>query len=625
MSGEKRCRAGSDDRARIGQRGEVPPGPRPLGTLLLAALTSALETKSATTPNGWARLRGHRSTGPLQRVTGREIAVCLLILAALGVAVFGSHVLEGGFIMDDWSNAAKSRYQASCCGTGISSTQSGFPGDLASYLNDGPAGYHLGLTVVAPLAHYFLGVHTGWHLALAIVLAALMSAVFYGLMRTLGLERLHAGLIAALALIFPFSDSTRLWAMASYNQLAAALVMGGALVALHGLERRDSRPVLAHALALAMYAAGILVYELLAGWVLAAGLLYVWRAPGRAALLRWGADIALVAITLWFVKQNTIPRAVLPLDRQLDHARFIADSYWTLLSQAAVPFGSPSPLLVALPVVLVLVAAVVALFALPGDHRLAHGLSRWLKVSAIAVIGIVAGYALIVPADYGGPLDVGIENRLNMLAGMATVALLYATAMLAWVLVGHRIRWRPAGAILGLAAAAFVAVGYIDRLRENSSRYDRSFTMQQQVLRDLRDAFPEPPEGSFIYTFGHQTFVAPGIPVFAWIWDLNPAIKLTYRDASLGGHPVLADTEFKCGRERMWPLNNGGFFELYAVPYGRVYFVDVRSGDVARVRDRRACMRERERFTPTPLPGGCRFAGGGPGTRLSWTCPGRSS
>lgn len=561
----------------------------------------------------------------LERVNARELVICLAILTALGGAVFAPHVLNGGFIMDDWSNSAKSRYQASCCGIGVSSLESGFPGDFKSYLNDGPAGYHLGLTVIAPLAHYFLGIHTGWHLALAVILAALMSTAFYAVMRALGLARVHAGLIAALALLFPFSDSTRLWAMASYNQLAGALVLGGLLVALYGMEKRGSRGALMHALALVLYAAGILVYELVAGWVLAAGFLYLWRAPRRPTLIRWGADIVLVAATLWFVKENTIARAVLPFERQLDHARFIADSYWTLLGKAVVPFGSPSAALVVLPMALVLLGAVVTLGMLPRDHRLVPGLSRWLKVSAVAMVGIVFGYALIVPADYGGPLDLGIENRLNMLAGLATVALVYAVAMLAWLLVARWVRWRPAAAVLGVAAAAFLAAGYIDRLRENSARYDRSSEMQLQVLRDLRGAFPEPPEGSFIYTFGHQTFVAPGIPVFGWVWDLNPAIKLTYRDSSLGGHPVLAETRFQCARKRMWPLNPGGFFELYGVPYGRVYFVDVRSGQVARIRNRRACLRERERFTPTPLPGGCRFLGGGPGTRLLWTCPPRQS
>ena len=69
-----------------------------------------------------------------------EILVATGLLVALAMAVFSSHILDGGFIMDDWSNAAKTRYLASCCGVGVTGFDPSFLGEVRNMLNDGPAG-----------------------------------------------------------------------------------------------------------------------------------------------------------------------------------------------------------------------------------------------------------------------------------------------------------------------------------------------------------------------------------------------------------------------------------------------------------------------------------------------------
>lgn len=85
-----------------------------------------------------------------------------------------------------------------------------------------------------------------------------MSACLYALLR---MPALHAFAVVALVLVFPFSDTTRLWAMAGYNQIAVVLWLLGVLVALRGLGATGRRGAPLHAGAAALYVLGILVWS----------------------------------------------------------------------------------------------------------------------------------------------------------------------------------------------------------------------------------------------------------------------------------------------------------------------------------------------------------------------------
>lgn len=557
------------------------------------------------------------------RPTARELLVATLLLAALGYAAYASHILGGGFVMDDWSNAAKTRDLVSCCGRGVTN------GGANDYFNvsrsmrqDGPAGYHLGLTAIAPLAHFFLGEHTGWHLALAVGLGVLMSAALYLLLRTLGLAPLHSTLIAGLVLIFPFTDSIRLWPMASYNQIAVVLYLVGAVVALGGLRRPSTRRAAGlHALALGLFAAGILIYELIAGAVLLTAVLYIGRTTWRNALVRWVADVAVAAITLSYALSKALPRLVLPWEGRLEHARVMLDLSGVLFDRVLVPFGDPPRSLPTLIVLAILAAAALVWRRASGHDRFRGELRRWLLVAALGLVTIVAGYALIVPASYGSPLDAGIENRLNMVASIGWVALAYAGAMLVGLLVARAARVAPARAVAApLLLTAFLGVGYLVRLDESKAHYEESYAEQRQVLDSLRELGPYPRRAT-IYVFGQPAFTAPGVPVFAWIWDLNPAAKLAL-NPSVQAHPMLPETKIRCAEKTLFPRNRFAFGKGQAGRYGKTVFVDVERGVSERITSPANCRAARQRFRPGPTVRGrdCTLLGGGPATRLAWFC-----
>ena len=570
----------------------------------------------------WSRLT---SAG---RLTRAEFAVCAAVLTLVGLAFFGSHAVNGGFLMDDWSNAAKSRYLASCCYVGQTGQGAGWPSQFHNMLGDGPAGYHLGLPVVVPVVHFVFGVHMGLHLLLAILLGVGMALAAYALMRAVGLEPLPAGVIAALALAFPWADSLRLWAMAGFNQIAVILWVVGVFAAFRGLRERSTvRAVAWHALALAIYVLAILMYELVGGLVIASVVFYLLRrASWRQALVRLPFDVVTAYLALTYVKNNTLPRPILSVSETIDHARQIAEQAFTLLALTAFPFGQPSRNIVVGLIVLALLAGLVAWWRLPEDDPVRGRVRRWLVVTAAGVAVVGAGYVTLAPAYYGTPLDVGIENRVNMVSAFGYVAIVYAAASIAGLLIA-RDRRRPALApALALGLAAVVAVGYFARVDTDKENYAAAYEEGQRVLDGISRATEgKPKDGAVIFVFGNSPFIAPGVPVFAWIWDLTPAVKVHFRNPSLAAFPILPGTSFKCEKDRMFPESAYGTGPGETGVYGHAYFVNAPTGTGELVTSRKQCREAQERYKPGPLVQGqdCALWGGGPATRLSWHCAAR--
>ncbi len=566
----------------------------------------------------------HNRSRPRRWVEPLLVLSTLTLLAAF---VYGDHVRDGGFIMDDWSNAAKTRYLAACCGTGQTGDGFGYVAQVRNLFSDGPAGHHIGLPLLIPLTFFVFGPALSPHLALAVGLAVLVSAAMYAVLRHFGVAPVHALAMAALVLVFPWSDANRLWAMASYNQLAVVLWLVGLLVAVRGLRRSAAHAVSSHALALVLYAAAIAIYELIAGPVLATAAFYWHRdVRGRVAwkgvAARWAADVAVTAATLLAVLALALPRFIVPWEQQLAFAGVVADESVTLLAFAAVPFAQPPRVLVAAVLALVLLCAGVVRARLPADEPVRVELGRWLLVAAAGVLVLGAGYAMAVPGGYGRPLAAGLENRVNLVSSAGYVLLVYAALAAAALLIVRATRVPPTWAsALPVAAALLVGAGYVPLALDSAKRYDRSFTTQLRVLHAIRDGGPFP-SGANIFAFGYPSFTAVGVPVFAWIWDLAPASKVILDDPSPAAFPVLPGTTFLCDEESVTPVNTHGLFEFHRTRYGSAFFVDVSTGRTERLDDVAECEAAIARFRPGPLVEGreCSFIGAGAATRLEWSC-----
>src|SRR3954462_4278933 len=101
-----------------------------------------------------------------------ETMLVALGLALLAGLVYGDHVVHGGFMWDDWENAATTRYRY----------EPGFlgPFDLRQ------AAYRPVLALLIPLPHLIFGAHPALHLALALGCAVAAATAFHALLRALG-------------------------------------------------------------------------------------------------------------------------------------------------------------------------------------------------------------------------------------------------------------------------------------------------------------------------------------------------------------------------------------------------------------------------------------------------------
>jgi hypothetical protein len=527
----------------------------------------------------------------------RELLITPIVFMAAGVAVFGSHVLDGGFYYDDWENSSLTRFAGD------------FGDRLATYWD--ATRFRPLLVPYVPTLNTIFGEHQHWFLAWALLTAVAMVTALFALLRTLGLERLHTGLISLLVLVFPFADVTKLWATSSVAQVVGALYFAGLAVAVRGIDRpvRRSR-IVHHAIALALFAASVALYEIAALLVLGSVLVYWWRASIgagwrvglRRALPLFACDAVVVgAILVWNVTQTKITQSGSG-QGALHHARLILDQGLQVFARTGLPFGTPrtATVLTALAVVVALGLLVARLLG-RRDSDARKELWRWSALAGAGVLFAAASWVIFVPADdYYSPLSLGLGNRVNILAGVGLIVAVYAVAMVGMTLVFRGLpQWRLWAAGATTLVAVALGVGYVHTVRSDVRAWAAATREQQRILGAMRAAVPHPRHDDVLYTFGGAGWAALGVPVFSATWDLQGATRDLYDDKTLDGQPVITPSTFVCGPHGGW-LMGAGYGPAAARPYGRIVLVDVRSRSAVRPANRQECLTAARRFPAGP-------------------------
>jgi hypothetical protein len=211
-------------------------------------------------------------------------------------------------------------------------------------------------------------------------------------------------------------------------------------------------------------------------------------------------------------------------------------------------------------------------------------------VAAIGALGVAAGYALFVPAqDYYQPLAPGTVTRMNALAAAGYAVLVYALVRLVTA------RRTPLAAALCLAIGA----GYVVKVAHDEEGWQRSATIQRQVLAAVRTSVPHPAPHTTIYTFGAPTFAARNVPAFSLPFDLKSAVRLSYRNPSLAAYPIPSHGGIVCGPQLVYPTG-GTYGRVHGAPYGTAVFVDVPHARAVPIGDRAACLRWRAQLGARP-------------------------
>jgi hypothetical protein len=526
--------------------------------------------------------RGHASS----RCTAWEVVACGSLLALVAAVAFGSHVRNGGFYNDDWAFATTFAYAPE-------------PGLLGAIRAFDWYSFRPVSMLYLPAMYEVFGMQAGLHLALVTLTAVALSGALYWLLRTLAMERLHAGAVAVLVLLFPASDANRHWAAASIALPAIALYLAGAALALKGLAARGRRAIALHAGAVVLYVLSVMTYEIAAGAILLSVLLYRLRGTWDAALSRWLVDVAAVVPVLLLVTSGSWNEPQ-PLGTTVRHAGTVADGAVTILAHATVPFGNADTRIVITLLALVAATGVVVWRLRPPADPVGRELGRWLSIALAAICAIAIGYAIFIPADPDSysPLMPGQGNRVNGLAAIGFVLLIYALAMVAATLVARGARlWREWSAGLATALALLLAWGWLQRIDAHTTQWDRSAAAQADVVTHIDRAVPASRPDTTIYAVRLPTLAAPGVPIFGSTWDLAGALAIEWNEPSISAFPAVPGTSFACGERKISAQNWLDAFDPQTAEYGRAIVVDVAASTAVRVRDRASCLSAARRFS----------------------------
>lgn len=518
--------------------------------------------------------RSRRRLGRRDPQVAGEIVVVVVLLGGLCALAFGAQLQPGGFYNDDWSYLVTAHYSG-----GFAQAVDGF-----GYLSFRPL-----MQVYWPALYGVLGIdptrHVAWLLAVSIALAVLV----YALLRRVRVHPIHAGLLAALALVSADANSTRFWPCMSANVGSVALYVGGVVVSLRAFELRGRRAVLAHAAGVALLVASMMLYEITIVLGLVGGLLYLLR-EGRRGACRWAVDAAATAVVIVVFTRHTfydpVPIGQIP-SRMWTVAR---DAAWVLTDSLWAP-ANPSWTIVA--VVWLAIAAILVLGWRRGWRRVnpsAPELRRWTLLAVGALVAAGAAYATIVPSTYLSPSGAGQLNRANVAGGIALFVLLYATLMVLALLATARMRSGRRWAIpLVCAAAVAILASHVVQDRHDQRLWERAALTQEWVVQNVASSVGLLPHDAVVVTYDAPVTVAPGVPVFAAIWDLSGALTVRYDDPSVVGYPALPGSRVECGPATLTLHDANDAFGRQTGRYGQVYVVDVSRRRAIRVTDGRSC------------------------------------
>jgi hypothetical protein len=527
--------------------------------------------RSSTLPALMGSLRSPLSSRPVGR---SELLISIGLALVVAIGVYASHVIRGGWYLDDWINVTLM-------------SDAGSPLDAFRAMNE--TTYRLGLSVSLVLLHSIAGDAPSTYLTLGVLITALQGSLFYLVLRRVRLSIVTAAAAAVIFMVLPCIDSTRLWLSAIPIQIAGSLYLLGVLAALHGLAQSQRRRLLWHAAAVVLFVLSIVTYELTVGLVAVTFMLYAKIGGRGAAGRRLVADWAGIGVALAYLAPKAADAR--GAESSLSFLWDRATQLWTPTQQLfrdLIPWSD----VLGGPVGLILLALGVVGIAVGRRDEDAAGLRAWATIAAVAAVFAFAGLVMLLPADpYFVPRPSGLGNRVGAFAAFGGVVLLIALIVIACGGVGALLRRPRVGFAVALVMIAATAANLTAREIRQQDPWAQSWDQQRAILSAVDSALGrEVSEFTAVVTFRHTTFILPAdVSVFAYSWDLRGALWHIYDKSSIVGYPWVAGS--RCGPAGViFPDGIGG--PNGAAPYGYagdLFFVDTTTGEAERIRDRPTC------------------------------------
>ena len=537
-----------------------------------------------------SRAFSHRLLAVADPPRWRELAGAGLLFTALAFVVFGWYAFHGGFVADDWVNANRYYFHSG----------SGFWGAVDNYQTPSrPVA-----AVWVPLTYAVLGTHLHLHLVLSVVLAAFLSGAFFAFLRTVGIGTTLALAAAALLLVFPSSDSTRLWSTGSQINLFVGLYLVAMVIAIAGRRRFGPEPTLpavaTQVLASTLAVTAVAGYEIVAPAVLLSVFLYRWI-DRRGAIWRWLLDaIPTVLVLIFFTSRfgEGGDHGV----QLLTDARLIADGAISVVGYSLVPSRDVSRWLV--------LGGVGAIFLVvlwarrfSGSRPDREEIGRWLAPLVLAVVAIGIGYLMLVPAgERYPPYSPGVQNRANCFAalGISLLVVFLAAAIGSIVAaavpgISEKARGWVRGGLAGVLVLGLLGA-YTVRVNQDANRWQRAAELQAEILDGARELVPSPPPDATIFTSPYAGYYSPSVPIFGGGGNNDEigAFTVTYGMERLRAFPLIDAIGITCAEKRIATNDTTSSGTLY----GKAILLDLRTRRVYRPQNREECLAATEAMLP---------------------------
>jgi hypothetical protein len=498
-------------------------------------------------------------------------AVLVFVAAALGI--YGRYATKGGWFYDDWRMYSLLRDQ-----------HGGFFAELHACARSIPGGR--GVACVYHAGEYSLfGGHRTYYQFAAIAFLVFDATLLYAIARQCRLPRPWAFLIGTALVLFPASDSARLWAVATLGQYALALVLGAILVALSALRRRGPSALALHLLSAALAVAAMATYEIALPLMALGGAVYYLRYRDRRALKRWAVDIGLVIL---FLVYRT---AVVPVSSQtglLEHrngsqtihrGEVLLEGAWSTWKFVYLPGTLGTIALVSL-------AAVIVALLRVDSRGLASRAMPWFVLFVFGLVLSAAGALVYLTAnDLYVPQVSGTFNRLNVPGSLGYVAMAVAILGVAYEVLRTLKLSRPVATGLVALAVTGSAIHQLGVSADHIRSWEASWSDQQQALAGYRAALRGAPHTAQIIGFDVPIWERGWVPVFAASWDLRGAIDYETPVNPPVAYPLVPT--LTCGSTGM--VEGGSLIAPYNRYGAPLYFVSPKRRAIVRVERQSRC------------------------------------
>lgn len=499
-----------------------------------------------------AREKGDESSS---RVIGAFVWVGLGILA---LAIYLPYALKAGWYYDDWADYATFKRAGGSWGAQFDACTSSIP-----------AGRKLTCLYHVTEYHLFGDRRALYHL-LAIFFLVAMAGLTYAILKRCRLPWPWAALGAALLIVFPSSDSTRLWPTGAIGQYVIVIELVGVLLALAALERpRGASRVALHAGATVLFLIAMTSYEIAVPLVALNGIVYWAARRDRAALRRGAADFLLAVL---FVGYRLVLEPADPASGFTVHRTLHGDAVraWNLISDAWATWHEtflPGPL--GTIGVIAILALAALLFAREREMRQRMKPWLWLLLGSLA-IGLAATFVFLTANDLYYPQVSGTFNRVVLPASIAYVGVFVALVGLGFEIVR---RFAPLRHAAVAAVTLVVLATGIHQFRISSDHkraWESSWNEQQVALDGYAQAVRGLPPQSRVVGFGTPIWEGGFVPIFSASWDLGNAIDYTTSFEPSAASPLVPN--MTCGRRG---LTYDGILSMpYRTPGQPLYFID---------------------------------------------------